>query len=121
MRTVSEAALAWMRGHDWPGNVRELENLIRRCVAMGRQAEIQGADLTPNSAATDQRPVAPIQGLGDGSMASYERAAIVNALQKTARHRKQRRGCSASARRRSTASCAATGSTTSRLPIKACG
>jgi DNA-binding NtrC family response regulator len=34
-RTLSEATLAALMGHDWPGNVRELRNVIERALALG--------------------------------------------------------------------------------------
>ena len=43
--SISRAALDKLMEYDWPGNVRELENALERALVVGREPEIQSADL----------------------------------------------------------------------------
>nr|MCU0605319.1 sigma 54-interacting transcriptional regulator [Desulfobacterales bacterium] len=42
---ISREAIDEMMLYDWPGNVRELENAIERAVVVGKERQIQVADL----------------------------------------------------------------------------
>ena len=43
-RTVSEAALAWMKEQEWRGNVRELKNIIERAVLISSRQTLEVQD-----------------------------------------------------------------------------
>jgi DNA-binding NtrC family response regulator len=89
VRRISNAALGCLSSYDWPGNVRELENAIRRAVAMGQEESIGPCDLPEglnNAGCSDLH--GPDNASRD-SMATYEQAAIRNALLKCEGHRKK--------------------------------
>jgi two-component system response regulator AtoC len=50
--------------YDWPGNVRELENLIKRVVVLGSEADIR-RDLTRGITLTAERGAAPARLTGE--------------------------------------------------------
>lgn len=86
--TLTDAALAALKGYAFPGNVRELENIIERAMALceGEQIEIDDLNLPlsktkENILAANETPLAP------ASLESYmdqvEKKAIINALEKT--------------------------------------
>lgn len=58
-RRLSASALEVVRQYRWPGNVRQLENVIRRLVITGQEAEISRAEM---EAALTAHPAAPLQG-----------------------------------------------------------
>jgi len=88
---ISDEALQIMHRYDWPGNIRELENAVMRAIALGRGTEILPADLPPplyseTRVSPDSRQSSALTG---DSLAAYEQAAIVNALQKCRGNRKK--------------------------------
>lgn len=90
VREISEASLRCMEYYDWPGNIRELENVIRRAVTLGKGISILPEDLpsniyTPPSLKLSERASSSS---GD-SLASYEIAAIKNALAQSGSNRKK--------------------------------
>jgi DNA-binding NtrC family response regulator len=79
---ISNDALMYLQNYNWPGNIRELENVIRRAIALGRDAFIQPEDL-PAGIFTPPGKTTPEKGLpADDSLEAYEKAAIQNALAK---------------------------------------
>ncbi len=86
---VSAAALSAMEAYPWPGNVRELENVIRRAVILGLEAEIKPQDLPPHIAdmITSRQP--PADDLSCDSLAAHEKRAICNALEKACGNRRR--------------------------------
>ncbi len=88
---ISDEALKIMYRYDWPGNIRELENAVMRAIALGRGTEILPADLPPPlcseiGTSLDSRQSAALKG---NSLADYEQAAILSALQKCSGNRKK--------------------------------
>ena len=88
---ISDEALKIMYRYDWPGNIRELENAVMRVIALGRGTEILPADLPPPlgseiGTSLDSRQSAALKGK---SLADYEQAAILSALQKCSGNRKK--------------------------------
>ena len=88
---ISDEALKIMYRYDWPGNIRELENAVMRAIALGRGTEILPADLPPPlcseiGTSLDSRQSAALKGK---SLADYEQAAILSALQKCSGNRKK--------------------------------
>jgi DNA-binding NtrC family response regulator len=90
---IAQQTMAYLTNYEWPGNVRELENVIRRAMAIGTQDAIVPGDLPeaitgntppPTAATTADEASAPFS----DSLASYEKAAITNALAKCDGHRK---------------------------------
>jgi two-component system response regulator AtoC len=60
---ISRETMSLFMEYDWPGNVRELENLIKRGVVLGSEADIR-RDVTRGLALTAHRagrPAAPIE------------------------------------------------------------
>jgi DNA-binding NtrC family response regulator len=88
VKHLSNEALICMNAYDWPGNVRELENVIRRAVAMGQGQKIMPGDL-PENIYNGQPMSADSEELNKDSLASYELAAIRNALIRSDGHRKK--------------------------------
>ena len=60
--------------YDWPGNVRELENAIERALVVGREPEIQSADLPLSLQGGPGLPAGP-------SLDDVERAHIIKTLE----------------------------------------
>ncbi|MCP4076101.1 MAG: sigma-54-dependent Fis family transcriptional regulator [Gammaproteobacteria bacterium] len=85
IQDISKDALAHLIRYSWPGNVRELENVIRRVMALSRENKILLTDLSE----TISGPHLPVSLPSEDSMASYEKAAIKNALHKCNKHRKK--------------------------------
>jgi DNA-binding NtrC family response regulator len=82
VKDISNDALMCLQNYNWPGNIRELENVIRRAIALGRDAFIQPEDL-PAGIFTPPGKTTPEKGLpADDSLEAYEKAAIQNALAK---------------------------------------
>jgi DNA-binding NtrC family response regulator len=96
--SLEAAALERLRAYAWPGNVRELENVIHRAMVMHRGPRITPADLPaalrdgrePSTAASAP-PAAPVPApsADGGLLAAYEKAAIVNALERSAGSRRE--------------------------------
>lgn len=75
--------------YEWPGNIRERENVLRRAVALGKEDLILPEDLPPN---IYQPPIEHFQSIAcpsDESMATHEKAAIQDALDKSKGNRKK--------------------------------
>ncbi len=103
LTSVSAEALTALRAYDWPGNVRELENAILRAVVIGTSDTIRVDDLPAHIATggaseyapadkriSDSTPDSPLAAdsqraggspLAGGTLAAYERDAIVAALE----------------------------------------
>lgn len=86
---ISNEALSCMSAYDWPGNVRELENVVRRSVAMGQDESIKPHDLPDNINTCNRFNDISADDMSGDSLASYELAAIRNALTKSNGHRKR--------------------------------
>ena len=71
---ISRAALNKLMNYDWPGNVRELENAIERALVVGREPEIQRADLPLSLQGGSGPPAGP-------SLDDVERAHILKTLE----------------------------------------
>ena len=85
---IHDDAMALLRTYAWPGNVRELENAVRRALALGVEDVIRAGDL-PAAITGNTLHRSPANDLpADHSLAAYEKAAIVNALQKSRGNRK---------------------------------
>ena len=83
---LSPAALAELQDYDIPGNVRELENILERATALSGADEIEIEDLRLRAPAEELAGGGASAEVG-GSLPEYldrvERAAILDALQKT--------------------------------------
>jgi DNA-binding NtrC family response regulator len=77
-----------LENYVWPGNIRELENVIRRATALGRSEMILPEDLPANIYMPSDRGSPQVDIPSDGSMASYEKSAILNALKKSGYNRR---------------------------------
>jgi DNA-binding NtrC family response regulator len=71
---ISRAALDKLMEYDWPGNVRELENALERALVVGREPEIQSADLPLSLQSGPGLPAGP-------SLDDVERAHILKTLE----------------------------------------
>ncbi len=87
--TISDEALEILMNYSWPGNVRELKNLLERLVVLSESAEITPQDL-PKKIKTIKQPetLPEIDVPGEGvdfntAVTKYEKALIINALEKT--------------------------------------
>jgi DNA-binding NtrC family response regulator len=85
----SEEAMALLCAYEWPGNICELENLVEQLVILEREGVI-GADGLPDKignrsvAAAMGRVTLPAAGLRfDDTVAEFEDALIVQALERT--------------------------------------
>jgi two-component system response regulator AtoC len=86
--TLSEEALALMRGYGWPGNVREMENLVERLVVLNRTGIIEVGDFPARmTGATESAAETTAAGkLTDGGIdlqavvAGFERSLIERAV-----------------------------------------
>jgi DNA-binding NtrC family response regulator len=72
--SISRAARDKLMDYDWPGNVRELENAIERALVVGREPEIQSADLPLSLQGGSGPPAGP-------SLDDVERAHILKTLE----------------------------------------
>lgn len=84
--TLDPAALKVLMDYDWPGNVRELENVIERAVVLSTSKTLT-ADLFPRNVTVGVQR-SPVEPPGNGirlkeRVASFERALIKAALEKT--------------------------------------
>ncbi len=88
IKDISGEAILCMEAYDWPGNVRELANAIRLAVALGKGEHILPGDLPAHIGSAHESPLRiPTQ--TDATMASYEKAAILNALELSGGNRKK--------------------------------
>ena len=99
IRGFTEAATMALSAHDWPGNVRELENRLKRAVVMADRRLIDAADL---ELAPVRRHACPTSTCGPPGCAPSGKSSRPRSPAATTRCR-SRRGCSASAGRRSIA------------------
>jgi DNA-binding NtrC family response regulator len=96
-RAISNAALAALCEHRWPGNVRELQNAIERAMMVCPDEEIQFSHLPAavlQGSRIDSQPPAQLSATGDGrnlveAVEAFERAMIVEALEKCAWNKTQ--------------------------------
>ena len=81
--SLSSEALDALGRYDWPGNVRELQNAMARAAALAQGDEIRLVDLPEalRAPSGDEPPA-------DGTISSYERRAIVEALKKAGGNRR---------------------------------
>jgi len=88
IKDISRDAVSLLENYNWPGNVRELANAIRRAIALGTGERIIPGDLPshlcPAHDATRMYTPPP-----DGTLESYEKAAIINALELSNGNRKK--------------------------------
>ena len=90
VKEISEESLLCLERYDWPGNIRELENVIRRAIALGKGNRILPEDLPENIYTPPF--LKPPESIGlslESSLASYEIAAIKNALAQSGSNRKK--------------------------------
>lgn len=45
--TFTQEALNYISSYDWPGNIRQLQNIIERCLIMGKHHEVTVEELPP--------------------------------------------------------------------------
>ena len=85
--TLSRDACELLRRHSWPGNIRELQNAIERALITSEGTLITAAHLAIPSGSQPAAPppqAAPPPPAGaTGSLQDLERAAIIEALQRT--------------------------------------
>lgn len=65
----SEYAVARMMEYTWPGNIRELENLVKRYVIVGNEAQII-RELSTHKPIVSSMPAAPVNGAEQASSSS---------------------------------------------------
>jgi len=85
--TLDPSALKIMLDHNWPGNVRELENVIERSVVLAL-GNVITPDLFPRNLTSSAPADTAVRFVSDGlplkeRVASYEKALILAALEKT--------------------------------------
>jgi DNA-binding NtrC family response regulator len=92
--TLGRDAREVLRQHSWPGNVRELQNAIERSLISCKGTLITAADLAlpPVSEATAPPPApqpaaSPTTPAASASLQDLERAAILDALERTHGHK----------------------------------
>jgi DNA-binding NtrC family response regulator len=81
VRGFTPAAHAALERHPWPGNIRELEHAVARGVFLGRDSQIDVADL-PAAVLAGDRPAGG-QGLLKRALAAPERELILEALERS--------------------------------------
>ncbi len=93
--TLSRDACDLLRRHPWPGNIRELQNAIERSLITSEGTLITAAHLAlppvpapaPPAAAPQQHATPPPPPSAPGSLQDLERAAMLDALQRTHGHK----------------------------------
>jgi len=96
--TLSRDACDLLRRHPWPGNIRELQNAIERSLITSEGTLIAAAHLALASSPVPVAAAPPAQagpstadhtgqGKASGSIEELERAAILDALQRTHGHK----------------------------------
>jgi len=90
VKKMSLEASKVLKSYSWPGNVRELRNAVESAAAL-TAGDVIGPDDLPEKVRSDgnEHFGAGTGAVGDGSMKSYERVAIVNALKSTGGNRKE--------------------------------
>jgi two-component system NtrC family response regulator len=86
---MQQQALERLQGYDWPGNVRELENVIERAVVLAKASTISIAEL-PDHLQEKEAVLVPSDHFilpARATLADIERAAIVQALQRSSGNR----------------------------------
>lgn len=84
IRSISDDAMATLRGHSWPGNVRELENAMHRAVLMATGNEITGDEiLISNAQDTTPADAQDTAGLVGRTVAAVEQDLIIDTLRHT--------------------------------------
>jgi DNA-binding NtrC family response regulator len=81
--SLSDEAMAMLKGYDYPGNIRELKNIIERLTVLVPSATIQAWDLPADisSSFKEERRHIPLK-LAE-AVAMAEKACIVNALKES--------------------------------------
>jgi DNA-binding NtrC family response regulator len=88
VKDISPDALACLEAYDWPGNIRELENVIQRAIALGSKNLIRTWDLPKKIYALSAKTSKSLSKPTYGTLAWYEKKAILNALTKSRGNRK---------------------------------
>jgi DNA-binding NtrC family response regulator len=88
-RTISDNALAILKGYPWPGNIRQLRNAIRTMLVMSDSEVLDVRDIPPEIHQVRQLPgnVAAAGNLGGVSLNELEKQAIIDTLAKVANNR----------------------------------
>jgi DNA-binding NtrC family response regulator len=88
-RTISDNALAILKGYPWPGNIRQLRNAIRTMLVMSDSEVLDVRDIPPEIHQVRQLPgqVASAGNLGGVSLNELEKQAITDTLAKVANNR----------------------------------
>ena len=94
--TVTEGAMRRFLDYNWPGNIREMENVIERCIVLGKSDSIDEAALPlsmqirPAACARHQMDVLPETGLDlDEYLGNIEKDILLKALERTGGVRKK--------------------------------
>jgi two-component system response regulator PilR (NtrC family) len=87
-KQLTDSALQAMKAYDFPGNVRELENTLERALALADGDRIVAADLqlpssSPRAPDAPAAPAPPDNLPLEDYLADVERAAILQALERT--------------------------------------
>lgn len=86
---VSDKAMRRMLDYAWPGNVRELENIIERCLVLGRGEELEESSLptqmtSPSALSTGFIETLPDTGFNlDDYLGGIEKEVLLKALEKS--------------------------------------
>ena len=79
-RSLSLEAQQYLYAHPWPGNVRKLNHVLRRAVALGRNAAIGPGDLSQ-----EETPMPAVSACAPGSLSGHldrsERAYLVSVVE----------------------------------------
>jgi DNA-binding NtrC family response regulator len=86
VRHVTPQAMAVLVAHAWPGNVRELENAVQRMMvlATGDTLDLDGLPAELHAVQAEGPAVRGLKGVARQTASVAERAAVEDALQKTA-------------------------------------
>ncbi|MGO9146656.1 MAG: sigma-54-dependent transcriptional regulator, partial [Desulfomonilia bacterium] len=88
IKDISRDAVSLLENYNWPGNVRELANAIRRATALGTGERIIPGDL-PSHLCPAHEAARMYTPPPDGTLESYEKVAIINALELSGGNRKK--------------------------------
>ncbi|MDD5135359.1 MAG: helix-turn-helix domain-containing protein, partial [Phycisphaerae bacterium] len=88
-RTISDNALAILKGYPWPGNIRQLRNAVRTMLVMSDSDMLDVRDIPPEIHQVRQLPgqVSSAGNLGGVSLNELEKQAIIDTLAKVANNR----------------------------------